>query len=165
MGEELMRYTTIILLSLALIVLVSCASKSKQPILKSDENSNVILVAILKGSDSGFKNVMIDSLKTHVEPQYAVRKMLVGKADELQGQSYRLLIVMDQLKAWLVMNGQMKKIRKYSDKNSAIFFMTAGDEKWQWKNKDIHHIASASERSLVPAAWQKLKASVDEILK
>lgn len=160
-----MRYTTIILLSLALIALVSCAAKSKQPILRSDENSNVILVAILKGSDSGFKNVLIDSLITHVEPEYTVRKMLIGKADELQNQSYRLLIVMDQLKAWLVMNGQIKKIRNNAEINDVIFFMTTGDEKWQWKNKDIHHIASASERSLVPAAWQKLKSSVDEILK
>ena len=87
-------------------------SNSKVLILKADSKSNVILVAVMKDTDTEFKNTLIDALKSQYEPKYQVKKAIIGKSKDLQNQPYRVLIVMDQLKAWLAMNGQTKAIMK-----------------------------------------------------
>ena len=160
-----MRYLILTLVVICIIGSACGKLSGRQSILKADPESRVILVAVMKGTDTVFKNALIDSLRSYYQPEYEVRKVVIGKAKELSNQSHRLLIVMDQLKAWLVMNGQTKALQKNTEADNVIFFMTAGDKKWQWKNQDIHHIASASEPSLLPQAWQQLKASADKILK
>lgn len=150
---------------LILSVICFAFAKAKRTVLKANPNSNVILVAVMQDTDTEFKNSLIASLKSNYEPRYQVKKVLIKKAKELNNAQYRLLIVMDQNKAWLAMNGQTKAIMKLTDYDNAIFFMTSGDKKWQWKEKDVHHIASASEKSFFPKAWAELKTKVDELLK
>ena len=148
-----------------LIFGIVCIAFAKAPVIKASPDSKTILVAVMKDTDTVFKNSLIDELKSEFEPKYTVRKVLIKKANELDNAQYRLLIVMDQNKAWLAMNGQSKAIMKITNLDNAIFFMTSGDKKWQWKEKDNHHIASASEKSFFPKAWQELKTKVDELLK
>lgn len=150
-----------------IILSITCFTfaKSNTPVLKANPNSKVILVAVMKDTDTEFKGTLIEALKREYEPQYQIRKIIIKKAKDLNYEQYRLLIVMDQNKAWLAMNGQTKAIMKLTGCNNAIFFMTAGDKKWQWKEKDVHHIASASEKSFFPKAWLELKSKVDTLLK
>jgi hypothetical protein len=141
------------------------AAKSVIPTLKADPKSNVILVAVMKDTDTPFKNALIDSLRAQFQPKYLVKKVVIKKADELSKQNYLLLIVMDQLKAWLMMNKQTKAIQKSAEAKDVIYFMTAGDAKWQWKTKDVHHIASASEKPRLKVTWNELKIKAEAILK
>ncbi len=155
----------LILIMLILSLVCFAFAKTKAQTLKTNPNSNIILVAVMKDTDTAFKTTLIDALKKQYEPKYQVKKVVIKKAKDLDNAQYRLLIVMDQLKAWLSMNGQTKAIMKLTNYDSTIFFMTAGDKKWQWKEKDNHHIASASEKSFFPKAWQELKTKADALLK
>ena len=158
------KFMLLLLTAIAVVSLFAVTTKSKQ-VLSADMQSRIILVAVLKDTDTSFKNALIDSLKSHYEPKYQVRKIVIRKAKDLNNQKYRLLIVMDQNKAGLAMNGATKSLMKLTSNNNAIFFMTSGDKKWQWKQKDVHHIASASEKTFFPKAWQELKIKADTLLK
>ncbi|MBM4399873.1 MAG: hypothetical protein FJ041_06080 [Candidatus Cloacimonetes bacterium] len=132
---------------------------------KADLYSKVILVPVLKGTDTPFKNALIDSLKNKYEPKYQVKKIVLKNLTEIASHNYRLMIVMEQLKANLMMNGKIKTIKKNTDMNNVIYFLTTGDPKWKWQNVDIHHIASASEKPRLGTAWKELRTKVDAILK
>jgi len=156
----------LIMLIIILGVIISAYAKSNNAVvIKSNPASKVILVAVFADTDTDYKNSLIAQLKTQYEPKYQVKKVVIKKAKELNNEQFRLLIVMDQLKAWLAMNGQTKAIMKLSNKDNAIFLMTSGDKKWQWKEKDVHHIASASEKPLFSKTWLELKTKADLLLK
>ena len=156
-----MRKTILFLAILSLAV----SAFGLKPIIKTDPNSKIILVAVMKDADTTFKNALVDSLVSHYGAKYQVKKIVIDKAAELNSQKYRLLIVMDQLKAWLAMNGQTKAIMSAAGKADVVYFMTSGDKKWQWKQKDVYHIASASDKSFFPKAWHELNFKIDKILK
>jgi len=90
---------------------------------------------------------------------------VIKEASDLANENCRILIAMDQVKAWLLFNSQTKKLRKATNLKSAIFFMTAGNNKWKWKEKDVHHIASASERSNLQQVLKEMKTKIDALLK
>jgi len=50
------------------------AGTAKALHIKSTPNSNVILVAVMKDTDTPYKNMIIASLKAHYQPKYEVRK-------------------------------------------------------------------------------------------
>jgi hypothetical protein len=147
------------------ILTIAVSAFGLKPVIKTDPNSKVILVAIMKDTDTTFKNALVDSLVAHYGAKYQVKKIVIGKAAELNSQKYHLLIVMDQLKAWLAMNGQTKAIMKAAGKTDVVYFMTSGDKKWHWKKTDVYHIASASDKSFFPKAWRELRFKLDIILK
>jgi hypothetical protein len=160
-----MRNSFIILVFLLVLIPLTCSAKISGAILKADPNCKVILVVVMKDTDTVFKNALIDSLKIYFQPKFQVKKLLLKKVSDLYNQPYRVMIVMDQLKAWLAMNGKTKAIQKDSDLNHVVYFMTTGDPKWQWKTKDVHHIASASEKPKLSQTWSELRTKVDTLVK
>lgn len=150
---------------MTLFIITCNATKSKLPLFKSNPQSNVILVAVMKDTDTVYKKAMLDSLVANYGKQYVIRKKVISSYKDLTGESYKMLIVFDQLKAWLMFNGDLKKIIAQTDATHAIYYMTAGDPKWRWKEKDIHHIASASQNVNIAAGWKELNTKVKQILK
>jgi hypothetical protein len=160
-----MKRAFIVITILILTASLFAQKEIKKSVFKAKLDENVILVAVIKGSESPFKDALIDSLNSRYSSKYIVKKVIVNKPKDITNQSYRLLIVMDKLKANLMMNGKMKTFQKTTDINNAIYFITTGDPKWKWNNSDIHHVASASETPRLSIAWKELKSKVDVILK
>ena len=158
-------YKNVILLCMIVLALLACSHEQYSASMKaSDSTSNVILVGIIKGSESPFKQALIDSLKANYKPTYTVKMVSVDQPSDLNQESYRVVIVMDQLKANLMMNGKMKTLQKQLYPKNSLFFITSGDKKWKWKTSDIHHLASASITSFMPNTWTRLKSDLDQML-
>lgn len=155
----------VFVISLVFICSMLFAKTPKQTtIYKANAQSDIILVAVLKGAVSPFKDALIDSLQSRYGNKYKIKKILLKNPNDLAKEQYRLLIVMDKLKANLMMNGKIKNIKKTTDINNTIYVLTTGDPKWKWQNNDVHHVASASEKPRISTAWKELKTKVDKLL-
>jgi len=154
------------LLYLVLFIIISACSKDQmlKQVKPSDHDSKVILVAVFKDAQSSFKLALIDSLQAAYGKDYTIKTLCIKEPEDLGKEEYRVLIAMDELKAWLAFNAGMKRLMKQSNSDNAIFYITAGDPKWHWKDQHPYHLASASKPANLPQAWHNLKQAVDTIL-
>lgn len=160
-----MKHTHVIILFLLSFSLINSQSTVKKNLHKANPESRVILVAVMKDAQSSFKDALIDSLKVHFEPDYQVKKFILKRAKDIYKEEYRLLIVMDKLKANLLFNGKTKELQKTTDIDHVIYFMTTGDSKWKWPLINNHHISSASEKPRLKMVWKELKTKATNLLK
>ena len=155
-----MRY----LLPLLLLMLVACSAPRSKEVLNSDPAAPIILVALQKGADSPFKQSLIAKLKEDYAPDYQVLTKEVKSFQDIQKEQYTALIVMDQLKAWLIFNGGLKNIAKHADNAKTVYFVSAGDAKWKWKRSDLKHVSSATKKVNPEKAYTEIKALLDPII-
>ena len=154
------------LLFLFLLILGACSAPKHSSIINPDSAKPSILIAMLKGSDSSFKQELIDMIKQDYQADYTVNVKTVKNYKDLVGEQYSALIVMDELKAWLWMNKGIKSIIKNRDKATAVYFISSGDKKWSWERKDIKLVTSATSKEFsASAVYAKLKAHLDTIVK
>ncbi|HNZ08067.1 MAG TPA: hypothetical protein PKI63_09765 [Candidatus Cloacimonadota bacterium] len=152
------------LLPILLVLLAACSAPRNQEALNTDPSHPCILVAIQKGADSPFKQGLITRLKQDYSPEYQVLTKEVKSFKDLEKEQYSALIVMDQLKAWLLMNGGLKNIAKHADKSKTVYFISAGDAKWKWKRTDLKHVSSATQKLNPDQTYTRIKAWLDPIL-
>ena len=153
------------LLFLFLIILGACSAPKQTSIMNPDPAKQSILIAMIKGSDSSFKQELIDLIKRDYQANYTVNVKTVKNYKDLVGEQYSALIVMDQLKAWLWMNKGTKSIIKHNDKATAVYFISSGDKKWKWNRGDIKLVTSATSKEFSPTAvYQKLKVHLASIV-
>lgn len=127
------------------------------PRLQKMEPKAKILIVLLDGKPSWFKQSIIDSLKT----TYQVDVIEGKKPGDIKANDYKAVVVMDQLKAWMMGNGKLKKFTKFLDPKHTVYFITSGDPKWQWKKNQVNAITSASKKANVPELLEKLRGQID----
>ncbi len=160
------RYRMRKLMFLLLIVLSACSAPKQSGIINSDPAKPSILIAVMKGSDSSFKQELIALIKQDYEATHAVNVKVIRNYKDLAGEQYSALIVMDELKAWLWMNKGIKSIIKNRDKATAVYFISSGDKKWTWDRKDIKLVTSATSKEFSSAAvYAKIKGNLASIVK
>ncbi len=152
------------LLPMLLLLLAACSAPRNQAVLNSDPATPCILIAIQKGADSPFKQGLVERLKRDYSQEYQILTKEVKSFKDLEKEEYSALIVMDQLKAWLFMNGGLKNIAKHADNSKTVYFVSAGDAKWKWKRDDLKHVSSATKKLNPDKAYAQIKAWLDPIL-
>jgi|GEM_PF-1205240 len=147
-------------LIMLIIALASCSQPQAKPEIKVDESKKQIVFAVLEGADSQYK----DELFTALSKQYAdiaqVHKVAVKKYADLANLRYDALIVSEQLKAWLWLNGGLKSFFKGADTTKTFFVLTVGDEKWQYQGKVPNVFTSASQKE----SPERMKQEIDSFL-
>lgn len=152
------------LLPMLLLILAACSAPGNKQVLNPDPATPCILVAIQEGSDSPFKQGLIAKLKDDYSPDYRILTKEVKNFKDLEGENYTALIVMDQLKAWLLFNGGLKDIAKRADNSKTVYFISVGDAKWKWKRSDLKHVSSATDKANPDKAYAQIKALLDPVL-
>ena len=147
-----------------LILLQSACSRYNAPALEpANSGETQIVINIIGDAASPFKDTIIDSLKLAYDGRAQVRQRQIKRAEELDTNA-DVNIVMDQLKAWLWMNGTFKKLMKSADPSKTIFVMTAGDDKWTYKGQEGVVITAASRKEKPDRALQEIMARIDKAL-
>lgn len=152
------------LLPILLLLLSACSAPRNQEVLNSDPAAPIILVAVQKGADSPFKQSLIARLKQDFSPGYQVLTKEVKSFKDIENEQYTALLVMDQLKAWLLFNGGLKNIAKHADSSKTVYFISAGDAKWRWKRGDLKHVSSATNKVNPDQAYAEIKALLEPLL-
>ncbi len=140
-----MKTTLIILLTL-FTLFSGCSSPIVNNISDVDQSRKQIVIATIKGSESRFKDEVIKDLIDEFNDTAQFHQITIRKPRDLDKVNADILIVMDQLKAWLWMNGTFKSIIRNADKDKTIFLMTAGDDKWHYKGEDVKIVTAASQK-------------------
>lgn len=136
-----------ILIMLFLSSVLTAAPKQKEKIL-----------VVLLDKPSWFKQSIIDSLKT----TYLVDVVNATKPGDIKSADYKSVIVMDQLKAWMMGNGKLKKFSKFMDPKHTVYFVTSGDKNWKWKKEGIRTVTSASKSAKVSEVMKELRLKIEE---
>jgi hypothetical protein len=123
---------------------------------KQKEKILIVLLDSKKGQPSWFKQSIIDSLKTI----YQVDVIEGKKPQDIKASEYKAVVVMDQLKAWLMGNGKLKNYTKVMDPRHTVYFVTSGDKNWKWKKEGITAITSASTPAKIPELVKKLREEI-----
>ncbi len=116
-----------------------------------------ILIVLLDGKPSWFKQSIIDSLKIY----YRVDTIEAKTPQEVRAFEYKAVIIMDQLKAWMMGNGKLKSFTKVMDPKHTVYFVTSGDKKWKWKKQGITAITSASTPAKIPEIVKNLQLKIE----
>jgi hypothetical protein len=116
-----------------------------------------VLIVLLDGQASWFKQTIIDSLMTN----YDIEVIQGKKPGDIKADNYKAVVVMDKLKAWMWFNGKLKKYTKFLDPKHTVYFVTSGDPKWQWKKPGINAVTSASKNAKVGEVVKKLRDSIN----
>jgi hypothetical protein len=143
--------TTLILMLLSTYVLYAITPKHPAP-------KEKILIVLLDGKPSPFKQSVIDSLKT----TYQVEVIKGKKPGDIKSDEYKAVVVMDKMKAWMWFNGKLKKFSKFLDPKHTVYFITSGDPKWQWKNQGVSSVTSASIPTKVPEVVKELRFKIED---
>jgi hypothetical protein len=147
----------VILLTI-LITLFATTIVSATPQLQKTDKRAKILIVLLDGKPSWFKQSIIDSLKV----TYKTSVIEAKKPGGIKADDYKAVVVMDQLKAWMLGNGKLKKFSKFMDPKHTVYFVTSGDPKWQWKKPGIKAVTSASKSAKVEEVVKKLRLKIEE---
>lgn len=153
-----------LVIAVLLLLLASCSSSRNQQLLNADEQVPTILITIQKGADSSFKQAVIAKIKEDYGTQYSILVKDVKGFADVKDEKYDALIVMDQLKAWLFMNGSLKKIARKADNKKTIYFVSAGDPDWRWKREDLKLVTSATAKAKPDDVYARIKTMLDEVL-
>ena len=155
-----MRY-----LLLLVVLLGACTLPHRSPVLNSDPEQPHILIAVRKGAQSEAKTAMIGMIKADFDSSYTVNVKEVTNYRDIAGEAYSALVVMDQVKAWMIFNGGFKDIVKKADPDKTVYLLTTGDADWTWKRTGIRLVTSATEKIGNPAGiYARIKAELDAIL-
>lgn len=154
----------IVLLTILIALMsISCSRNNTGAQNNSTSDKPRIVVNIITNSSSDFKSEIIDSLRATYQDIADVQVRNIKKAHELD-KNAEINIVMDQLKAWLWMNGTFKKLLKESDPQKTIFLMTSGEDKWVYKGQQDIVITAASRKYKADATITEVKSRIDKIL-
>lgn len=130
-----------------------------------DPSKETILIGVIAGSSTPFKEELISKCMEFYGGSFNVIAKEIKTPADLQGESYKAVIVMDTLKAWLMFNGKLKKIAKQADKQKTIFYVSVGDPKWRWKRDDIKLITSATQKSDVEDSFKDIQTMMGSVLR
>jgi len=123
-----------------------------------------VLIAIMKGASSPFKEKLVTQLmRTYADTCNVIAREIRGYKD-LEGKQYHAVIVMDRLKAWLIFNRPLKKLAGKMDKKRTVYLISTGDPKWKWKREDIKLVTSATENAEVPDVLKRMRFFLDNLL-
>jgi len=157
-----MRYLALLLL---VLVLLGCSSPKlaiqNDPI---DPARPTLMVAVLKDSHTPFKQELIDRLRQDYSDSLNVVVREVKKPQDIAGEEYSALLVMETLKAWLWFNGGLKKFAARPDQSRTVYFVSVGDEKWRWKRDDLTVLTAATQKVKAADTYPQLRRLLDPLL-
>ena len=157
-------YKNVLFLAL-LITFLSCTKESiKYSTSQLNPTKKTILVTVLNNADSQFKKDLIDSLSLKYSPLCNIKVINAKNYQTIASEQYDLLVVMDKLKAGLLMNKGFKSFISKADKQKTVFLMTAGDPKWTWKKDSTPVITSASVPERKATVLKQLFDQIDSKL-
>ncbi len=150
---------------LILTLLAGCSSprveiQGSQP----DPGKPSIIVAMLRNSQTPFKRDLVEALKADYADQFNIVVREVRRPEDLAGQNYDALIVMDTLKAWLRFNGGLLRFAKQADQSRTVYFISTGDAKWRWNRTDLRHVTAATPKAKLSDSYTRLRELLDEVL-
>ncbi|MDP2172992.1 MAG: hypothetical protein Q8J62_04380 [Candidatus Cloacimonadaceae bacterium] len=143
----------------------ACSNQSfDYPARHSDPTKETILIGILKGADSNYKRGIIKQIDADFADDFNVEVISIKNFKDIQDRDYAALLVMEQVKAGLLLNHGMKDIAKKGDKKNTIFIVSAGNPKWKWKREDVKVITSATRNDNPNLFYQELKIMLERVL-
>ncbi len=163
LGRVTMR--NVFRLIMLMLLLGGCSGRSYQgPSGTVVPGRPTVLIAVLKGSSSPFKEKLIQQIMhSYADTCNVIAKEIRGYKD-LQDNDYKAVIVMDRLKAWLLFNRPLKKIVKRLKPERTIYFISTGDPSWHWKRDDIKLVTSATASGDSSDPLRRLSNILDVIL-
>ena len=129
-----------------------------------DQDRPRIVVAVLKNADTPHKKALTEMIRADYSEFYDVSVLEVAKPEDIAGQTYDALVVMESLKAWLLFNRGLKQFTELPDQSKIVYFVSSGDGKWRWKGKDIRIVTGASSKARPEDSYIRLKEELDSIL-
>jgi lipid A disaccharide synthetase len=112
---------------------------------------------VLSLHQSDYKTAIIDSLRK----DYHVEKLSLKQARNMPKPQKNIVLVLDQNKATLHLNGALKKVLKTLDPQKTIYYITSGDPDWKWKQTGITSITSASQPQKLSAILKRIRADIN----
>ncbi len=151
---------------LLLLFIVAACSQPREliPPDSQDPGKPTIMIAMLKKSQTAYKQDLIASIRADYGARYNVRVLEVGKPKDLEGQEYAALVVMETLKAWLLFNRGLKQFAKLPDQSKTVYFISAGDAQWKWKREGLKVVTAATPKAKTADKYPELKAALDSVL-
>lgn len=147
------------------LLLGACSSrKYNGPVGTEIPGRPTVLIAIMKGASSPFKEKLVTQLmNTYSNTCNVIAREISGYKD-IQSSHYHAVIVMDRLRAWLLFNRPLKKLANSMDKKRTVYFISTDDPDWRWKREDIKLVTSATQNAEVPEVLEKIRFFMDNIL-
>lgn len=150
---------------LLLFIAAACSQpRDLNPPDSQDPGKPTILIAMLKKSQTAYKQDLIASIRADYSARYNVRVLEVGKPKDLEGQEYAALVVMETLKAWLMFNRGLKQFAQLPDQSKTVYFVSSGDPKWKWKREGLKVVTGATMKAKAADKYPELKAALDSVL-
>jgi hypothetical protein len=128
------------------------------------ENMNTerkMVIVLIEGSGSMFKEALIDSLVATYRSGYDVQVLNVRDARSVAGLEYDVLIIMDRLKAWMSLNNNLKGIMKTADPNRTVVFLSTGGTNWHWPHSKFTAVTAATKKVKVAEVFPKLHQAIE----
>jgi len=121
---------------------------------------------LIAATESEFKKPIrekfIDQYRAYCDIEVISLKKLKDKPQD----DYHLILVMDEVQAWLWFNKRVKKfVKKIKDPSRVVLLMTSGDPDWKYPDPDVDAITSASEKEKAGAVTEAILHRAGAVLK
>ncbi|MFP4459793.1 MAG: hypothetical protein ACLFSQ_09430 [Candidatus Zixiibacteriota bacterium] len=156
-----MRKTTIIILLISLISLFAQQDIEVESIGSRDASKKVLVA----GEFSQFRYDIIKKVAEKFSDVY-FETSTFKEAKEKSLDNYEAVIVVGQLKGWMIMNSKEKRLLRKAGKDKGILFITAGDPDYEWTDKKtgVEMITGASEDANTDEFVKSISDQLDEKL-
>ena len=120
----------------------SCAPRVSE---KSYFAENPTFDLLISYQHSPFKDRIVSKLIEKYQGFANIDVVGISTLKNLSCDGYDAIVIMDTCKAWSFFNFSMKSfIKKSTNCNNLILFMTAGDPEWTYRYKSLDAVTSAS---------------------
>lgn len=161
-----MRIQSVITILAGLVLVCGLAAGCTRS-LKEDRytTADARIDLLIAGDASEFKDRLRQRLIDHYRPYSNIEVVNIDKLQQIDIESYHVVVIMDTCLAWSRFNPSTKAfLDRISDRHKVVVLMTVDDTDWNFKYQGVDAMTTASNLENEDQVFEGLRIEIDRIV-